>query len=119
MMRLGMMAAIVCGTVMMAGPAQADPIAIGIIGINALLGTSLTSATVVATVGALSITFGQVVGTALAVGGSVLAGALSRQGGKKGQPINPANARSTFVTSQSGEIRSVGRARVGQLEIYR
>lgn len=95
-------------------PAQAEPISLTLAGVNALLGTSLTASTVI--VGTLTI--GQAIGTALAVGGSLLVSALNRP--KKGRGgIDPSSARSTFQTSQSGEIRCVGRVRVGRVCVFR
>lgn len=94
-------------------PALADPISLTLIGVNALLGTSLTASTVI--IGTLTI--GQAIGTALAVGGSLLVGALNRPKKSRGA-IDPSAARSTFETSQSGEIRCVGRARIGGIKIF-
>lgn len=98
-------------------PAHAEPVSLTIAGINALLGTSLAASTVVASIGAVTLTLGSVVGTALAVGGSLLVSALMRPGGGR-QTINPSAGRSTFETSQSGVIRGIGRTRNGGVKFF-
>jgi len=100
-----------------ATPAHAEPVSLTIAGINAFLGTTLTASTVIASIGTATLTLGSVVGTALAVGGGLLASALMRPS-SGGQAINPSAGRSTFETSQSGVIRSIGRTRNGGVKVF-
>jgi hypothetical protein len=101
-----------------ATPAHADPISLTIAGINALLSTSLTSATVLGTIGSVSITVGQVVGTALALGTGLLSTVLGRTGKKQRPQTDPSAGKNTFETSEAGEIRTIGRVRIGGLKIF-
>lgn len=99
-------------------PAHADPISLTIAGINALLSTTLTTSTVLGTIGTVSITVGQVVGTALAVGTSLLASVLGRSGNKPQPQLDPSAGKNTFETSQAGEIRAIGRVRIGGVKVF-
>jgi len=105
--------ALLSTAVLFATPALAEPISLTLLGVNALLGTSLTASTVI--VGTLTV--GQAIGTALVVGASLLASAFNRPGKARGA-IDPSAARSTFETSQSGEIRCVGRVRIGGVKLF-
>lgn len=101
-----------------ATPAHADPISLTVAGINALLSTTLTTSTVLGTIGTVSITVGQVVGTALAVGTSLLASVLGRSGNKQQPQLDPSAGKNTFETSEAGEIRSIGRVRIGGVKVF-
>lgn len=104
--------------VMLAGPAAAEPVSLTILGVNALLGTTLTASTAIISTaaGATILSLGTVISGVFAVGLSI-AGSVLASGRRKGA-IDPGAAKSTFETGNSGRIRTIGRVRIGGLKVY-
>lgn len=97
-------------------PAQADPISLAASAIATILGTTATTALITTTAGTVLLTVGQAISAALAVGLSVAASLLG--GGGRGGQIDPTQAKSTFESNESPELRTVGRVRIGGLKAY-
>lgn len=118
-MRLALLI-LAAGALLLAGlpAAHADPVSLGLAAINAILGTTLTATTALVTTaaGTTLLTVGQAISAALAVGFSVAASLLG--GGGRGGQIDPTQAKSTFESNESPELRCVGRVRIGGLKAY-
>ncbi len=91
-----------------AAPAAADPVSSLVALIGSMLPAGFGGAV---TIGTSAITLGQAVTAALFVGLTVVS-TLFRSG------VDPSNAKETFSTESSAELRAVGRVRIGGLKVF-
>ncbi len=97
-------------------PAHADPISIVLLGVNALLGTSLAASTAILSIGGTAvITIGSAIGGALALAGLAFSALLA---GGQGKMVDPGKLKGTFQSESAGRLRCIGRARVGGVQIF-
>lgn len=93
-------------------PAAADPASLVIAGINALAGTTFVSSSAVIAAGSTTIlTVGQAINAALFA-------AITYVASRYSSGVDPSQAKETFSTSQSSELRAIGRVRVGGIKLF-
>lgn len=98
--------------------ASAAPLApFALLGINALLGTSLTAETVLFTLGGTAVTAGSITGGFLSLGAALGAQFILGGGGGRGS-LDTGTYKNTFESKEGGRIRAVGRVQIGGQKIY-